>query len=127
MAPHSVDDLARSFERHLRTRNKSPRTIETYLQAVGQFAAHLKPNRKANGGRGLADARGEGGGSALSRPWLAIAAGSGWSRGSIVAIFKGPENALDSPEVVFERSPCRQDSRRERPAPHAHRWGTSRL
>ena len=75
MAPHSVDDLARSFERHLRAGNKSPRTIETYLQAVGQFAAHLKPNRKANGGRGLADARGEGGGSALSRLWLAIAAG----------------------------------------------------
>src|SRR6266487_4449918 len=59
MAPHSVDDLARSFERHLRPGNKSPRTIETYLQAVDQFAAHLRANRKANGGRGLADARGE--------------------------------------------------------------------
>jgi integrase len=59
MAPHSLDDLARSFERHLRAQNKSPRTIETYLQAVGQFAAHLRTHRKANGGRGLADARGE--------------------------------------------------------------------
>jgi site-specific recombinase XerD len=59
MAPHSVDDLARSFERHLRPGSKSPRTIETYLQAVDQFAAHLRANRKANGGRGLADARGE--------------------------------------------------------------------
>ena len=34
MAAPSVDDLARSFERHLRAGNKSPRTIETYLEAV---------------------------------------------------------------------------------------------
>jgi hypothetical protein len=52
MAPHSVDDLARSFERHLRAGNKSPCTIETYLQAVDQFAAHLRANGRANGGRG---------------------------------------------------------------------------
>src|SRR5919198_2448057 len=38
MAPHSVDDLARSFERHLRAGNKSPRTVETYLQAVAPQA-----------------------------------------------------------------------------------------
>jgi site-specific recombinase XerD len=59
MAPHSVDDLARSFECHLRTQNKSPRTIETYLQAVDQFATHLRAHRRAHGGRGLADAGGE--------------------------------------------------------------------
>jgi hypothetical protein len=59
MAPHSVDDLPRSFERHLRAGNKSPRTVETYLQAVGQFAAYLCRHRTANGGRGLAEARGE--------------------------------------------------------------------
>ena len=55
MAPHRVNDLARSFERHLRAGNKSPRTIETYLEAVGQFAAHLT----SNGNRGLAEAQGE--------------------------------------------------------------------
>ena len=57
MAAPSVDHLARSFERHLRAANKSPRTVEAYLEAVGQFAAHLRAHRKANGGRGLADAR----------------------------------------------------------------------
>jgi hypothetical protein len=41
MAAPSVDDLARSFERYLRAGNKSPRTIETYLEAVRGFAAHL--------------------------------------------------------------------------------------
>ena len=59
MAPHSVDDLARSFERHLRAGNKSPRTVEAYLEAVSQFAAYLRRHRKAHGGRGLAEARGE--------------------------------------------------------------------
>jgi site-specific recombinase XerD len=59
MAPHSVDDLARSFERHPRAQNKSPRTIETYLQAVDQFTTHLRAHRRAHGGRGLADARRE--------------------------------------------------------------------
>jgi integrase len=34
MAAPSVDDLARSFERYLRAGNESPRTIETYLDAV---------------------------------------------------------------------------------------------
>jgi hypothetical protein len=47
MAPHSVDDLARSFERHLRAGNKSPRTVETYLEAVNQFAAHSRGKCKA--------------------------------------------------------------------------------
>jgi hypothetical protein len=41
MAAPSVDDLARSFERYLRAGNKSPRTIETYLEALGGFAAYL--------------------------------------------------------------------------------------
>jgi Phage integrase, N-terminal SAM-like domain len=41
MAAPSVDDLARSFERYLRAGNKSPRTIETYLEAVGGFTTHL--------------------------------------------------------------------------------------
>jgi site-specific recombinase XerD len=41
MAAPSVDDLARSFERYLRAGNKSPRTIETYLEAVNGFDAHL--------------------------------------------------------------------------------------
>jgi site-specific recombinase XerD len=42
MAAPSVDDLARSFERYLRAGNKSPRTIETYLEAVNGFDAHLR-------------------------------------------------------------------------------------
>jgi site-specific recombinase XerD len=46
MAAPSVDDLARSFERYLRAGNKSPRTIETYLEAVGGFAAHLATTSK---------------------------------------------------------------------------------
>ena len=36
MAAPSVDDLARSFERYLRAGNKSPRTIETYLEALAR-------------------------------------------------------------------------------------------
>jgi site-specific recombinase XerD len=59
VASHSLDDLARSFERHLRAQNESPRTIETYLQAVDQFAAHLRARRRAHDGRALADAKGE--------------------------------------------------------------------
>jgi integrase len=59
MQAHSVDDLARSSERHLRAQNKSPRTVEAYLEAVGQFAAYLRAHRKAHGGRSLAQARGE--------------------------------------------------------------------
>ena len=59
MPAHSVDDLTRSFERHLREQNKSPRTVEAYLEAVGQFAAYLRAHRRANGGRGLAEARSE--------------------------------------------------------------------
>src|SRR6266536_1528234 len=35
MAAPSVDDLARSFERHPRAANKSPRTVEAYLEASG--------------------------------------------------------------------------------------------
>jgi Phage integrase family len=46
MAAPSVADLARSFERYLRAGNKSPRTIETYLEAVGGFAAHLAATSK---------------------------------------------------------------------------------
>jgi hypothetical protein len=43
MAAPSVDDLARSFERYLRAGNKSPRTIETYLEAVRGFATTWRP------------------------------------------------------------------------------------
>jgi site-specific recombinase XerD len=55
MAAPSVDDLARSFERYLRAGNKSPRTIETYLEAVRGFAAHLA----STSGRALDQARRE--------------------------------------------------------------------
>ncbi len=41
MTEPSVDDLARSFERHLRAERKSPRTIETYLEAVQLLTAFL--------------------------------------------------------------------------------------
>jgi site-specific recombinase XerD len=41
MAAPSVDDLARSFERYLRAGNKSPRTIETYLEAVAGLSGYL--------------------------------------------------------------------------------------
>ena len=49
MAAPSVDDLARSFERYLRAGNKSPRTIETYLEAVRWLHRHLA----ATSGRAL--------------------------------------------------------------------------
>ena len=41
MAAPRVDDLASSFERHLRAENKSARTIETYLEAATQLARFL--------------------------------------------------------------------------------------
>jgi Phage integrase, N-terminal SAM-like domain len=46
MAAPSVDDLARSFERYLRAGNKSPRTVETYLEALAGFSAHLAGTSK---------------------------------------------------------------------------------
>ena len=46
MAAPSVDDLARSFERYLRAGNKSPRTVETYLEALAGFSAHLAATSK---------------------------------------------------------------------------------
>ena len=46
MAAPSVDDLARSFERYLRAGNKSPRTIETYLEAVAGFSGYLAATSK---------------------------------------------------------------------------------
>jgi site-specific recombinase XerD len=55
MAAPSVDDLARSFERYLRAGNRSPRTIETYLEALGGFATYLA----ATSGRSLDRARRE--------------------------------------------------------------------
>jgi integrase/recombinase XerC len=36
-----LDRLARSFERHLRAENKSPKTVATYGEAVSQPTAHL--------------------------------------------------------------------------------------
>ena len=47
MAAPSVDDLARSFERYLRAGNKSPRTIETYLEAVAGFSGYLAATSRA--------------------------------------------------------------------------------
>jgi hypothetical protein len=41
MAIGIVDDLRRSFERHLRAENKSVRTIATYLEAVNLLSAFL--------------------------------------------------------------------------------------
>jgi site-specific recombinase XerD len=55
MAAPSVDDLAPSFERYLRAGNTSSRTIETYLEAVRGFAAHLA----GTSGRALDQARRE--------------------------------------------------------------------
>jgi site-specific recombinase XerD len=49
----SIDPLVRSFERHLRAENKAERTIHTYLEALGQFAAHLQAAKRD----GLASAR----------------------------------------------------------------------
>jgi site-specific recombinase XerD len=46
MAAPSVDDLARSFERYLRAGNKSPRTVETYLEALAGFSAYLADTSK---------------------------------------------------------------------------------
>jgi site-specific recombinase XerD len=54
MAIGSVDDLGRSFERHLRAENKAGRTIETYLEAVNLLSAFL-----AARGLTVADARRE--------------------------------------------------------------------
>ncbi|HEY3036742.1 MAG TPA: tyrosine-type recombinase/integrase [Streptosporangiaceae bacterium] len=50
-----IDPLARSFERHLRAENKAARTVRTYLEVVGQLAAHLQ----AAGRGGLVEARTE--------------------------------------------------------------------
>jgi site-specific recombinase XerD len=55
MAAPSVDDLARSFERYLRAGNKSPRTIETYLEAVAGFTGFLSATSR----RSLDEARRE--------------------------------------------------------------------
>jgi integrase len=46
MPASSVDDRARSFERYLRAGNKSPRTVETYLEALAGFSAHLAATSK---------------------------------------------------------------------------------
>lgn len=47
-APHP---LARSFERHLRAANRSPRTVGNHLDSIRQIQAFLAPL-----GRDLADA-----------------------------------------------------------------------
>jgi len=56
MPAFSVDDLGRSFERHLRAERKSPRTIETYLEAVQLLRAFLA---RHDGARTLLTARRE--------------------------------------------------------------------
>jgi site-specific recombinase XerD len=52
MSEPTLDNIARSFERHLQAGNKSPKTVTTYLEAVRQLAGHL-----GESGRTLADAR----------------------------------------------------------------------
>jgi hypothetical protein len=42
MSEPTLDNLARSYERHLRAENKSPKTVATYLEAVSQLAEHLR-------------------------------------------------------------------------------------
>jgi integrase/recombinase XerD len=49
MSGSSVDNLARSFELHLRAERKSPRTVETYLEAVQLFNAFLTRHDGAGG------------------------------------------------------------------------------
>ena len=71
MAAPSVDDLARSFERYLRAGNKSPRTIEIYIEAVRGFAAQLA----GTSGRALDQARRE-----TSRPGSCVRGCRGWRR-----------------------------------------------
>src|SRR5262245_53424981 len=56
MPAPTLDDLARSFERHLRAENKADRTVKTYLEAVRGLQAFLTARPH---GRGLADARRE--------------------------------------------------------------------
>jgi site-specific recombinase XerD len=56
MSGPTLDDLARSFERHLRAENKAERTIGTYLEALGGFQAFLA---RKEGSPGLAAARRE--------------------------------------------------------------------
>src|SRR4051794_25166076 len=52
MSEPTLDNIARSFERHLRAGNKSPKTVTTYMEAVRQLPGHL-----GESGRSLADAR----------------------------------------------------------------------
>jgi integrase/recombinase XerC len=52
MSEPTLDNIARSFERHLRAENKSPKTVTTYMEAVTQLAGILGQD-----GRTLADAR----------------------------------------------------------------------
>src|SRR3954451_2883361 len=52
MSEPTLDNIARSFERHLRAGNKSPKTVATYMEAVRQLPGHL-----GESGRTLADAR----------------------------------------------------------------------
>jgi site-specific recombinase XerC len=54
MAAPSVNDIGRSFERHLRAERKSPRTVKTYLEAVQLLRAFLANH---DGGRTLMEAR----------------------------------------------------------------------
>jgi hypothetical protein len=51
----NVGDLTtygRSFERSLQATNKSPRTVETYLDALDQLCAFLETPGDADRGRG---------------------------------------------------------------------------
>lgn len=56
MPGSSVDDLGRSFERHLRAERKSPRTVETYLEAVQLLTTFLTSH---DSDRSLLDVRRE--------------------------------------------------------------------
>jgi hypothetical protein len=56
MPEDSVDDLARSFERHLCVQNKSPRRVEAYPQG-GRRLRRLSPRSPGYRYRGLAGVR----------------------------------------------------------------------
>jgi hypothetical protein len=46
MATSSVDDIGRSFERHLRAERKSPRTVKTYDVKPTQRNRSSEPDRR---------------------------------------------------------------------------------
>ena len=66
-APGDFDDLIKSFERHLRAANRSPRTIEKYTLAARQLVTFMAeaggPVRAAGQAQSVAGSRCSGMGS----------------------------------------------------------------